>query len=312
MVKIMKFLQWQSHYWHINDFVGDRHWTINGKKIHEFVVDRDQEDQWTRDWNLYKHFPVYALFITLAGLGLLRKSKRKKNADKYLRGAKIVTPRELNSLTKKEPTRHKIGNINVPVSAEPQGFLIPGGTGSGKSTIIGQMMETDREDKSIRAVIFDINGELAKKHARPGDILLNPLDRRSAKYGIFGDIQNPQVDAARLASTIVPRDNGTDKFWGEGPYVCVRDLAIGLCERGRKTNRDLYHALNSMPLPEKIDLVRGKAAEGILTGPEKTVGSILTMLATYSDALSNLDPDGDEQSFSIRQWYESHRGWQTP
>jgi len=69
--------------------------------------------------------------------------------------------------------------LRIPRNAENKHFLIVGNTGSGKSSIIRQMLyQVDARGDS--AIVYDPACEFVKQFydAHRGDIVLNPLDAR--------------------------------------------------------------------------------------------------------------------------------------
>ena len=69
--------------------------------------------------------------------------------------------------------------LRIPIHAEDQHVEIVGDTGSGKTTIIMQMLQ-QIEARGDSAIVYDQACEFIERFydAGRGDIVLNPLDRR--------------------------------------------------------------------------------------------------------------------------------------
>lgn len=55
-----------------------------------------------------------------------------------------------------------------------------------------------------RLIIVDPNGTLLSRFFLPGDVILNPFDRRSESWNIFNELRDP-YDFKRYALSVVPK-----------------------------------------------------------------------------------------------------------
>ena len=105
-----------------------------------------------------------------------------------LKGPVLVTPRQFNKAIKGAGIGINVDQsrnlLRVPRRAEDQHFEIIGDTGSGKTTIIMQMLRQIQTRKHS-AIIYDPACEfIARFYSESrGDIVLNPLDRRCPYSG---------------------------------------------------------------------------------------------------------------------------------
>lgn len=76
------------------------------------------------------------------------------------------------------PSLSTIGGVLLLWSQEPLHLLFAGSTGTGKTTGVAALLDgiTVRGD---RAVIVDPNGSYASQFFTPGDVILNPFDKRA-------------------------------------------------------------------------------------------------------------------------------------
>src|SRR6185312_4121340 len=80
----------------------------------------------------------------------------------------------------------------VPELDETKHFKIIGTTGTGKTTVIRELL-SGALARGQRAVIADPDGGYLKLFHQPsrGDVILNPFDPRSARWDLFSEIAQP-------------------------------------------------------------------------------------------------------------------------
>ena len=78
-----------------------------------------------------------------------------------------------------------IEQLPLPQRVECQHLLIHGTTGTGKSTVIKELLDHIRR-RGERAIIYDKSCNLVSQFYKPQhDWLLNPLDQRGADWSIW-------------------------------------------------------------------------------------------------------------------------------
>jgi hypothetical protein len=162
---------------------------------------------------LFAQALAVCLLITAAGTALALLIDQRVNRDyeegDRLRGARLVEPAEyakevpgadgLGLLVKSAKPERAIEKLRRTVArrAEPawpirmrrreeaQGAMILGDIGAGKSQIIHRLLRQIAERKKEVAVVYDPACEFVKAHydERRGDVILNPLDKRSPFWG---------------------------------------------------------------------------------------------------------------------------------
>ena len=150
---------------------------------------------------------IVLVLLTLLVLWSLH--KRGQPNDQLQRGTQVLSPPNL----KGQPNAQlKIGTVEIPIEVEPLHFLVAGGTGTGKSQAINSFLKILR-DRGDKVLVVDSGGEAMARLFREGDVLLNPLDSRTAKWSPFAELTSV-FDCDRLAQSMIPaEDGGKDRQW---------------------------------------------------------------------------------------------------
>lgn len=184
--------------------------------------------------------------------------------------------------------------------------MIFGTTGTGKTTVLRDLLYQARE-RGHRAVVFDLTGAYIEAfYDAERDILLNPLDVRCPYWTIFHECRTRE-DFTAAAEALLPHDGGTSEpFW----ILAARLLFVEACLRlqllGRTSNEDLARELMTTSLAQVHKLLRNTMADP-LTAPEaaRMAESIRAVFNVNAQALLSLPQSGD--AFSIRRWIEDER-----
>ncbi|XDJ36618.1 MAG: type IV secretion system DNA-binding domain-containing protein (plasmid) [Burkholderia sp.] len=109
--------------------------------------------------------------------------------EKFYRGTRLATAaalaRETSERGKQQIT---IAGVPMPTEAETTHVSIGGATGTGKSTIVKEMIYAGMR-RGDRMVITDPDGEFLSCFYRKGDKILNPYDARTEGWSFFNEIQ---------------------------------------------------------------------------------------------------------------------------
>ena len=114
--------------------------------------------------------------------------------------------------------------LRIPRDAENKHFLIVGDTGSGKSSIIRQMLyQVDARGDS--AIVYDPACEFVKQFYDPhrGDIVLNPLDARMPYWNPSKELRR-KAEAKALAVSLYQPEGVTNRFFVEAPQKIFAHL----------------------------------------------------------------------------------------
>ena len=196
----------------------------------------------------------------LCGMGLLvlglpvAISKDKQNAQlcrqgRPLRGPEEVTAAEFNR--RNQPDGIGFGTLEPPAfserllhrdgtriciqrSIEDNHFLFMGDSGSGKSSLIRQVLAQTAE-RGETAVVYDTALAYTGQFYSPerGDVILNPLDQRMPYWSPSDEVVRPS-ESLTLAASLFPETDRENPFFVQGP------------------RKIFAHLLNLKPTPEQL------------------------------------------------------------
>ena len=124
--------------------------------------------------------------------------------------------------------------VRVPGSLEDNHFLFMGDSGSGKSSLIRQLL-TQIAERGETAIVYDPALEYTGQFYCPerGDVVLNPLDRRMPYWSPSDEVIRPS-EALTLAASLFPETDRENPFFVQGP------------------RKIFAHLLNLKPTPEEL------------------------------------------------------------
>jgi type IV secretory pathway TraG/TraD family ATPase VirD4 len=223
------------------------------------------------------------------------------------RGGMVVSARELEKLAQREDPHAEIfvGGVGVPRNTENRHCLLAGATGSGKSQAFYQILEVARA-RGDAAVVADVNAEMLSRFFDPsrGDVILNPLDKRSENWSPLAEISGPW-DADRIAKSIIPDGEGGSAEWNHYAQVLLSAVLAKVWAEGGK-NFELTTLLLSAPSEDLgIALEGTPAAQLFAPGAERMLSSIRAITATYCQSLSYLNPSVGRDGFSITKFIQT-------
>lgn len=275
---------------------------------------------WIARW-IYRDVPIYRLFRMQFLFGLVAfalqlpfsicKDIRRIKDLRY--GRRLKGPVLVNG---KQFTKAVAGNgigittndsklpLRIPRDAENKHFLIVGDTGSGKSSIIRQMLY-QVESRGDSAIVYDPACEFVKQFYNPhrGDIVLNPLDARMPYWNPSKELRR-KAEAKALAVSLYQPEGVSNRFFVEAPQKIFAHLLTYL-----PTPEDLVKWMSD---PAEIDRrVKGTEYWMLIDpkAPQQRTG-VLGSLNMSADSFRLL-PKEDETSsaWTATQWAESRRGW---
>lgn len=273
--------------------------------------------------------PVFFVPAKMIGLSLLKKliqsififlslsflisifwivSGKKKRATKILSGYTLSSPKELQLLVeKKGASRYKIANIPLPKGAEFQHMMITGTTGSGKSNAITHLIQQIRK-QGDQAIIVDTTGSIfAKFFDEKTDIILNPLDQRSASWDLWKEILSPQL-CDEIASSFIP-ENPYDSFWNSSAKQVFSECLKILIQQKKTSYQALLNLTLKMPLKDMFMHLQGTSVASFMDPSlEKTSLSIRATLSLYLRVFELFEDQNE--GFSIIPFLEkNHDDW---
>jgi type IV conjugative transfer system coupling protein TraD len=198
---------------------------------------------------------------------------------------------------------HSLAGVPFPWGTETFDTMACGTTGSGKTTLIMDLIAQAR-NKRQRTVIFDLTGGFIGPFYDPErDIILCPQDARCPNWSVFNDADDKN-GFRQIAHAIVPHDGGTSEpFWVEAARTLFVEACLKLKEAGHRSNAALGHELMTVPLAQVEALLANTiAAPFTSTDAARMAESVRSTLNINAEALLSLPTDG--RPFSVRKWIE--------
>ena len=272
-------------------------------EIKDDVVDRAERVLWI---DLVVSLGIMSLISYL-----LRAYGKQKTQSMHVRGDRRGLAKDLRKwlIREKKDSPYTLGREKLPLVkyTEMQHILFSGSTGSGKSTGIRQLLDNIRA-RGEKVFIYDKGCSFVQDYFRKDyDVLLNPLDARSAHWDFWGECPTKAHFDNRAAALIPMPHNSSDPFWVNAARTIFSAAAYQMAKTSK--NPSLLRLLRNLltaDIGELKALLAGTEAETLMSEKiEKTAVSIKSVLATYLKSLCFLT-EGDE-SFSIRRWVEDDK-----
>ncbi len=215
----------------------------------------------------------------------------------------------------------------IPLSDACKHFLACGSVGAGKTTVIDLFTQSIaprfQKDRSRpeQLIIFDSKGDAIPKLAANGLSvddpdsnvwLLNPFDKRSAKWSISDAVKTPLM-ARHFASLLIPEEpnSHTPYFWKSSRLV-VRAMMTALTGRNPEWElRDLIEGLSSYERIRAIVSQNARAwrmAGAILDDKQhvhSVVSSIVSRIEAFEDVAALWQTAPSEKTFSIESFLKT-------
>lgn len=207
----------------------------------------------------------------------------------------------LNKLLSGEPAQRCItlGGTPLPAEHEPLHLLLAGSTGTGKTTLLDELLSV-AIPRGDRVVVCDPAGHHLSRFFDPGDTILNAFDRRSPGWAIFNEVRK-DYDYDRLARSMVPDGIGSDKQWHHYAQVLCAETMRALMLRGEGNTIQLMHWLTVAKSDELANLLAGTPAQGLFDkDAAKALASTRFILTTQLNPHKYLKPG----EFSLRTWLQ--------
>ena len=192
--------------------------------------------------------------------------------------------------------------VRVPRGLESSHILLMGDTGTGKSTLIRQLLQQIQE-RDDAAIVYDPAREFLGQFYDPtrGDVILNPLDSR-CPFWSPGDEVRHDAEALTLATSLFPDRDHANPFFTDAPrrifahlltfHPTAQSLVRWLCDK-----EELERRMAGTPYAAMIDR----------DAPNQQVG-VRASLNMVADALMLL-PTEAPRRWSAASWSSHRRGW---
>jgi hypothetical protein len=251
------------------------------------------------------------LLAWLLGLLFLRGAARRRREralrDRVIAGTLVVTEKRLARLSGKHADARAlaIGSVPIPSRLETRHMATMGTTGSGKTTVLRQLLD-GIEARGEAALVYDTSGEFIAHYYRPerGDIILNPFDARCACWSPFAEIAHP-ADADRVAHQLITETGQHDRdVWLETSRILVANMIRALWREGNGTLPALLNALQVRTKDDlKLWLGNSSSARTFAEDADRATGSVLFMLAKAANLIQFLRVD-DDAPFAFRDFIQ--------
>jgi hypothetical protein len=275
---------------------------------------------WITHW-IYADTSPSGIFATPLYCGILalivqlpfsiRKDIRRRKELRYgrrLKGPILVSPRQFTNAVAGDgigiTTNDDSRPLRVPRNAENKHFLVVGDTGSGKSSIIRQMLY-QVADRGDSAIVYDPACEFVKQFydERRGDIVLNPLDARMPYWNPSDELRR-KAEAKALAVSLYQPEGVTNRFFVEAPQKIFAHLMTYL-----PTPAQLVSWMSN---PAEIDRrVKGTEYWMLIDpkAPHQRTG-VLGSLNMSADSFRLLPSAHDvAPTWTATKWADTRRGW---
>ena len=185
--------------------------------------------------------------------------------------------------------------------AETRHIVALGVTGSGKSTALRGLMYTALR-RGDRHVVADPDGSAMRLFWRPGDVILNPFDARSARWDMLAELRE-ETDYRFLGDAVLPSagSGAQDEWIGYAREIFIACLRTWH-RNGFGSAEQFFNALATAERDKLALLCEGTAAQHYFAaGNERMLGSILGTMAPRVEIMRQVARVGGE-GFSVRSW----------
>ena len=256
---------------------------------------------------------IYHRFSTiLEGALTFFSNGESENDNGHLRGARLVTGKQLQKILKKEQGDLTIGSQKIPERLEALHFLIAGSTGVGKSVAICEVLDGIAA-RGDRVFLSDAGGNFLKAYYNEErhDLILNPLDSRAINWSPLAEIKSVW-DVDQIAKSIIPDAEGSGAEWNGYAQTIIAAI-LKHCWQSNLTNADIFKLATVADIKELREIFAGTPAQPFTEeGNERMFGSVRAIVGRYISPFQYLEADaGVENGFSLKDIVASEKakGW---
>jgi type IV secretory pathway TraG/TraD family ATPase VirD4 len=252
-------------------------------------------------------FGMIFMFTGCAITGLVL--ARVQSKVHHQRGTRLVESQPIRVIPSGRTSGITFAGQPVPETDETKHFKLIGTTGTGKSTVIREIL-AGAFSRGDRAVIADPDGSYLKVFRESAGVsrILNPFDTRAAQWDLFAEIAEPH-DADQLARSLIPDYDGTDRNW----RLYARTFLTAVLRQLHRVNeRDvakLYYLLVMAPVEELRELLEATPA-GPFLGQDngKFFESVRAVAITHLAGLEHVGRQTRGEPISVRKWIREGKG----
>lgn len=251
---------------------------------------------------------VSFIVIYIGAFFFLKWKGKDLNEEHHVRGSKLVDDDSARDIILKNRKNLAVGNLkigDIPLLSawEPQSFLCIGGPGSGKSVLTADWIEQARKENR-KALILDRSGGFIEKFYDPTkDIIINPYDKRTAKWSIFKECR-ADYHYNFVTNTLIQKTDKDVPFWPLAARLVFKSLLMKEAARETPCIENLMKKIMTCSLDQMVDYCKGTDAASVFDGEGmKMAQSIRSVIASEVEILRVLDGKGAD--FSVREWVEN-------
>jgi Type IV secretion-system coupling protein DNA-binding domain len=208
---------------------------------------------------------------------------------------------------KREAPGISLAGVAVAPEDEVKHFKLIGATGTGKSTLIRELLHGALR-RGDRALVVDPDGGYLSRfyQASRGDVILNPFDARSARWDLFAEIRT-DYDTAQLARSLIP-ERGSDPQWPGFARTFFESVMDQARASGISDLDEFCRLLTSASQSELRPLLAGTPAASFTE--EGSIKLFLGQRSTASEHLKCLEYIRRQRAplFSVKEWVRSGKG----
>ena len=227
----------------------------------------------------------------------------------HLRGTRLRMPTAAWVGNIRARLTNKVALAGVPLTGEDETMhvAVVGATGSGKSTALRALM-ADALRRDDRQVVADPEGSAMSVFFQDDDIILNPFDRRSARWDLLAEVEQAS-DYAFLAQSLLPHlGDGHHDQWISYAQQMLAALIENWVRCDLGSSGAFVDMLAGATIAELKTACTGTpAARYFEEGGERMLASILGTLAPAIGHLRRMQ-GLEGEPFSFRQWVRSGSG----
>jgi type IV secretory pathway TraG/TraD family ATPase VirD4 len=255
-------------------------------------------------------FGLIALLLQLP-FSILKDIRRRREMKygRRLKGPVMVTPKQFNKAVCGTGIGIKTDDckdpLRIPRAAEDQHIEIIGDTGTGKTTLIMQLLR-QIQARGHSAIVYDPACEFIQRFydESRGDIVLNPLDKRCPYWGPSEELVRWAEAKTIAVSLFQPTTDRKGEFFIESPQKIFAHLLLDL-----PTPTQLVAWMSN---PEDIDhRVKGTELAALIDpkAPQQRSG-VLASLGLIADSFRLLPRETETNArWTAREWSEDRKGW---
>ncbi|HEY6271653.1 MAG TPA: type IV secretion system DNA-binding domain-containing protein [Terriglobales bacterium] len=195
--------------------------------------------------------------------------------------------------------------VRIARQHEQEHILLVGDSGSGKSSLIRQLLIQIR-DRGETAIVYDPAREYIPHLLDPdrGDLVLNPLDARMPYWNPSDELLHP-TEADAIAKALFPDRQHENFFFIDSPrrifahLLRYRPRPEQLCDWIAKADPEIDKRVAGTPMQAIISKSAPQQREGVLGVLERAARVLALIPATTKTG----------RQWSATQWVEHRHGW---